>query len=125
VVILATRGTLISGFYQRKLEAAGYPWRTPAGALQAEVDTAIRGVKEGTPALAAAALARAWRHLAEAGAGAALLACTELPVAAELVAPPTFPVLDSNLELARASIAHVLAAPWYRASRPSPRRRAR
>jgi len=114
VVILATRGTLHSGFYQRRLEAAGYPWRIPEGDLQAELDAAIRGVKEGAPALAASALAGAWRDLAQAGAGAALLACTELPVAAAFLAPPAFTVLDSNLELARASVAHVLAAPWYR-----------
>ena len=114
VAILATRGTLHSGFYQRRLGAAGHPWMSPDGRLQAEVDAVIRGVKDGSPERAAGAMARIWKHLARAQAGAALLACTELPLAAGCLPPPPFAVLDSSLELARAAVAQVLAAPWYR-----------
>jgi aspartate racemase len=114
VVLLATRGTLRSGFYQRKLEGAGYPWLLPTLALQAEVDAAISGIKEGAPDRAALALGRVWQDLAAVGVRAAILACTELPVAAELLPPPAFPVLDSNLELARASVAYALASAWIR-----------
>lgn len=114
VAVLATRGTLASGFYQRKLAASGRLWILPEEGTQRLVDAAIRGIKEGAPAPAAGALARVYRALAEDGAGAAILACTELPLAAALLPPPGFQILDSNLELARASVAHALAAPWHR-----------
>jgi aspartate racemase len=113
VAILATRGTLHSGYYQRKLEAAGYRWMLPGEGLQTEVDAVIAGIKGGAPAAAAAALARAWRGLAEAGARAALMACTEIPVAAGCLPPPPIAVIDTNLELARACVAHALAAGWW------------
>jgi aspartate racemase len=124
VAVLATRGTLASGFYQRRLAAAGHPWLEPGEPVQAAVDDAIRAVKAGELDPAARNLAGAWRDLAGQGAGMAILACTELPVAAGLLPPPPFPLVDASLELARACVDHVLAAPWFldrpRASRVPP-----
>jgi aspartate racemase len=114
VAVLATRGALRSGFYQRKLAAAGYAWSLPEGPLQVQVDAVIAAVKGGDPDRAGADLARVWQGLAGAGAGAALLACTELPLAAARLPEPAFPVVDPSLELARAAVAFALAAGWNR-----------
>lgn len=116
VALLATRGALASGFYQQKLTAAGHSWTLPDARVQQLVDAVIGSVKQGSAHRAAGALARAYRILAEEGVGTGLLACTELPVAASLIPPAPFPVVDSSLELARACVAHVLASSWYRGS---------
>jgi aspartate racemase len=48
VGVLATRGTLISGFYQKRLHAAGYRVLTPMPEAQAaNVDRAIGEAKAG------------------------------------------------------------------------------
>jgi aspartate racemase len=115
VMILSTRGTRSSGFFQRKLEAAGYSWGVPDGELQREVDAVIGGIKAGEWVSADAAMARVWQAFADSAISAVLLACTELPLAAERLPPPRFPVVDTTLELARASVAHGLAAGWVAA----------
>jgi aspartate racemase len=114
VAVLATRGTLRSGFYQRKLVLAGHAPLRPDEALQVQVDAVIAAVKAADPARAGAGLARVWEGLALAGAGAALLACTELPLAAAHLPAPPYPVVDTTLELARAAVSYALAAGWNR-----------
>jgi aspartate racemase len=114
VAVLATRGTLRSGFYQRKLALAGHARLRPDEALQVQVDAVIAAVKAADPARAGAGLARVWEGLALAGAGAALLACTELPLAAAHLPAPPYPVVDTTLELARAAVSYALAAGWNR-----------
>ncbi|RWL41870.1 MAG: aspartate/glutamate racemase family protein [Mesorhizobium sp.] len=106
VANLATRGTLVSGFYQRRIEAAGFELCIPADAeFQERVDSAIMLVKAGSIAQAAAETERAL-HLAQmAGADVALLGCTELSVvAASLNDTNGLIVIDSNAALARASL---------------------
>ncbi|TPK91764.1 MULTISPECIES: amino acid racemase [unclassified Mesorhizobium] len=106
VANLATRGTLVSGFYQHRISAAGFEVCVPADAeFQERVDSAIGLVKAGSIAQAAAETERAL-HLAQlAGADAALLGCTELSVvAASLTDPNGLLVVDSNAALARASL---------------------
>lgn len=116
VAILATRGALASGFYQRKLEARGQGWRLPdAGAEQDAVDRAIACIKAGDPGAAGAAMAMVWHYCADAGVGAAIMACTEIPLAALHAPPPPFAIIDTNLELARCAVAHALARGWNRA----------
>ncbi|RWA82155.1 amino acid racemase [Mesorhizobium sp.] len=103
---LATRGTLVSGFYQDKISAAGFELCLPANAeFQERVDSAIALVKAGSIADAAAETERAL-HLAQlAGADAALLGCTELSVvAASLNDANGLIVIDSNAALARACL---------------------
>lgn len=83
VGLLGTRGTLASGFYARRLEERGFSWIAPGDASQeADVDPAIAAVKAGDLARAAAHFEAAARDLRARGAGALLLACTELPLAA-------------------------------------------
>jgi aspartate racemase len=106
VVNLATRGTLVSGFYQHRISAAGFDLCVPQDAeFQERVDSAIMLVKAGSIAEAAAETERAL-HLAQAaGADAALLGCTELSVvAASLGDTNGLVVIDSNAALARASL---------------------
>lgn len=113
VAILATRGALASGFYQRKLEARGQCWCQPAaGAEQDAVDHAIAGIKAGDPNGAGAAMATVWQYCADAGVGAAIMACTEIPLAAQHAPPPPFTLVDTNLELARYAVAYALARGW-------------
>ena len=115
LVLMATRGTLASGFYQRKLDAAGRRWQLPAACGEQEaVDAIIAGIKEGAPECAAGALAGLWARFAAAGVAAAVMACTEIPLAAGRLPPPPFAAIDSNLELARAAVAHALAQGWNR-----------
>lgn len=106
VANLATRGTLVSGFYQNRISAAGFEVCVPAVAeIQERVDSAIMLVKAGSIAQAAAETERAL-HLAQmAGADVALLGCTELSVvAASLGDTNGLVVVDSNAALARASL---------------------
>ena len=115
VLVMATRGALASGFYQHKLRAAGRDWRLPAaGREQEAVDAVIDGVKQGAPARAAAVLAQLWQDFAATGIHAAIMACTEIPLAAARLPSPPFAAIDSNLELARAAVAHAIAQGWNR-----------
>lgn len=115
VALLATRGALHSGFYQRKLEARGQSWWRPdPGNGQEAVDDAIAAIKRGDPAAAGEAMRTVWQHCAAAGVGAAIMACTEIPLAAGHAPPPAFATIDTNLELARCALAHALERGWNR-----------
>jgi aspartate racemase len=102
--IMATSGTILSGFYQRSLEAAGYNVLLPSPADQAGlVDHAVACAKSGDwkSARRGARIAadRLFRH----GAASVVLACTELPPALGL---PTagHGLLDANMALALACV---------------------
>jgi len=106
VANLATRGTLVSGFYRDRISAAGFEPCLPADAeFQERVDSAIALVKAGSVTEAVSETERAL-HLAQlAGADAALLGCTELSVvAASLHDTDGLIVVDSNAALARACL---------------------
>jgi len=81
VGLLATRGTLQSGFYQRALEERGFRVQWPDDREQAEgIDASIRQVKvnrasEGRPLFEGVAQA-----MLDRGCGVLVLACTELPL---------------------------------------------
>ncbi|RUU74714.1 aspartate/glutamate racemase family protein, partial [Mesorhizobium sp. M7A.F.Ca.MR.362.00.0.0] len=78
VAVLATQGTLVSGFYQDRMSAAGFELCLPANTeFQACVDSAISLVKAGSIADAAVETERALDIAQAAGADAALLGCTE------------------------------------------------
>jgi len=80
--LLATRGTLASGFYGRRLEALGFDWIAPDEACQsAFVDPAIAAVKAADRGRAQERFCGAAAHLAGRGADLLLLGCTELPLA--------------------------------------------
>ncbi|MDH7794920.1 MULTISPECIES: amino acid racemase [unclassified Beijerinckia] len=108
VAVLGTRGTLRSGYYQRRLTAAGFdPGPLPEPKLQAGVDRVIAAVKAGRIAEAAVALQEAVDQLAADGCEAVVFACTELPIAhaarTQEVVGPIVPI-DATLELAREAL---------------------
>ncbi|PRH89207.1 aspartate/glutamate racemase family protein [Labrys okinawensis] len=99
--VMATRGTLRSGFYQKRLEEAGFTCRNPAApTFQNAVDDAIRQVKLGNLEQAKDACASAFARCRDEGLEAVILACTELPVAAEDVVPEGMLVVDASRALA-------------------------
>jgi len=109
VGLLATRGTLAAAFYGDRLARRGFDWLAPTEAEQRDlVDAAIARVKAGDAAGARAPLEAAVRALASRGADAVLLACTELPLAAEGAAT-AIPVLDASRALAEALVDFSLA----------------
>ncbi|KAF1045349.1 aspartate/glutamate racemase family protein [Xylophilus sp.] len=115
VAVLATRGALASGFYQDALRAQGIDHFVPGAATgQDDVDACIRAVKAGDLAAGTAALDRALAALAGAGATAVIMGCTEIPIAARGAAPTPLALIDSTLELARATVAYALERGWNR-----------
>lgn len=104
VGLLATRGTLAAAFYGERLAKRGFAWMAPTADEQSRlVDEAIRRVKAGDTAGARAPFEAAASALAGRGAEAILLACTELPLAAEGASCPV-PVLDASRALAEALV---------------------
>lgn len=105
VAVLATPGTLASGFYQDRLLAAGYEIRIPgAPDFQPLVDKAIHDVKAGAIAGATQALNAALAQCRTEGVEAAILACTELSVMSREIEDSGLTVVDSNTALARACL---------------------
>lgn len=104
VGLIATRGTLASGFYQARLAALGRSVIVPD---DAEQDTlvlpGIATVKAGWTEEAAGLFRRAGAALATRGAAALVLACTEVSVA--WPSDAAIPVVDATDALARACIA--------------------
>lgn len=131
VALLATRGTLAAGFYQRELLDKGHRVLLPDGPTQAWLDDCIAGVKRGDVDAAAASLRQALDTMQSRGAAHAILGCTELPVAAAALGTQLpLPCVDTSLELARKAVRHAVALGWNRAEplipdnalRPVPRR---
>lgn len=110
--VLATGGTLASGFYQSSLRERGVEAMTPDAAGQALISACIAKVKAGDLTEAGRLLDRALQGLAEAGAGVAVMACTEIPLAARALTRPALPLIDSTHELARATVDYALARGW-------------
>lgn len=103
--VLATKGTLTSGLYQKTLEAEGVPYLIPEAAEQEQLMTVIyEGVKAGAPPEAYRAEYLSVLNAMEArGAGYFILGCTELPLAAQLLGADR-PAVDPTEELAKAAI---------------------
>ena len=103
--VLATKGTLTSGLYQKTLEAEGVPYLSPEAAEQEQLMTVIyEGVKAGAPPEAYRAEYLSVLNAMEArGAGYFILGCTELPLAAQLLGVDR-PAVDPTEELAKAAI---------------------
>lgn len=103
--ILATKGTLATGLYEEALKAQGVAYLVPNAEEQ---DALMRVIYDGVKADAAPEAYRAdmegvMETLAARGADYFILGCTELPVAAELLAL-TQPMIDPTTELAKAAI---------------------
>lgn len=102
--IMATSGTMASGFYRQRLEAAGYVVLAPSPTEQAGfVDHAVARAKAGDWDEARLAASVVARNLLRRGARRVLLACTELPLAL-MPAMPDHDLLDANVALAHACV---------------------
>lgn len=104
VSVLATRGTILSGFYAARLRHEHRvivpvdPW------TQQLVDESIGATKAGRRDHARRCADEAARRALAAGAQALVLACTELPLALQ-DSPLLDACVDSTMELARCSVA--------------------
>jgi len=115
-LVLATRGTLASGFYQRELEANGLRWSIPdAITEQGFVDDCIRFVKCGNRAAGAASLQDLFDRARKRGIDTAILGCTELPIAAIGTDSRGLLLIDSSLELARSVVDYGVRSGWNHA----------
>jgi aspartate racemase len=112
VAVLATGGTLNSGLYQHILSAHGIEPVVPDDATQQRIDACIHAVKAGEFGESALQLAAALADLEARGAQAAVMGCTEIPLAARELSAPLMTLVDSTLELARATVSHALARGW-------------
>ncbi|WP_440533825.1 aspartate/glutamate racemase family protein [Variovorax sp. YR566] len=116
VAVLATRGALASGFYQQALRERGIDFLVPdATNGQDHVDACIRAVKGGDVQAGAAAFELALEALSATGATVVIMGCTELPIAAKAAnaaGHSTLMLIDSSLELARATVAFALDKGW-------------
>lgn len=109
VGLLATRATVAAELFGQPLAARGLELLTPA---ERDFDElllpCIEQVKAGAAAAVAPLLQRAIDAMAQRGARAVLLACTELPIAmaASVAKTHTMPCIDTTRELARACVRH-------------------
>lgn len=103
--VLATKGTLAAGLYQRALEAESVPFLIPGGAEQDALMRVIyNGVKAGSPPDAYRVdMMSVLKALAGRGADYFILGCTELPLASQALALDE-PTVDPTAELAKAAI---------------------
>ncbi|HEX7683563.1 MAG TPA: amino acid racemase [Trinickia sp.] len=115
VAVLATGGTFHCGLYQRMLAARGFEAVEPDAKTQQRIDACIREVKAGKVAASTEHLAHALDWFVRRGAQAGILGCTELPLATQRMEAPPIPMIDSTLELARATVSYGLSHGWNRA----------
>ncbi len=112
-LLLATPGTLRSGFYQRALEARGLRWQVPLERdEQRAIDECVRLVKAGAALAGSHHLGWVLEAARRRGVDVALLACTELPIAASHLGEHGLHAIDSTMELARAVVRHAIARGW-------------
>ena len=110
VGLMGTAGTLAMRLYQDRLEPGGWHCLTPTPAEMEElVLPAILRVKTGDEAGAYAPLAEVACRLAARGAGAVVLACTEMPLGIGAGPALAMPVCDTVDALAKAAIQWALA----------------
>jgi aspartate racemase len=110
--VLATGGTFHSGLYQRILAARDIEPVVSDEGTQHKLDTCIHAVKAGDLVRAAEYLSAALRDFEALGAEAAVMGCTEIPLAARHLKSPAMTLVDSTLELARATVSYGLSRGW-------------
>jgi aspartate racemase len=109
VALLATTGTVHAGFYQRYLTTAERTVRLPDADIQNLLTRAIAAVKTGDLATARRTMTSAAEALLDGGADRLLLACTELPLAANGT-PVAGRCIDATACLAEACVAFSLGS---------------
>ena len=109
--LMGTAGTLAMRLYQDRLERRGWNCLTPTpDEMEGLVLPAIARVKTGDLSGAYAPLAEAAQRLSARGAGAVVLACTEMPLGLGVGPALAMPVCDTVDALARAAIRWSLAS---------------
>lgn len=103
--VLATRGTLATGLYDRALEAAGVPFLLPEEEERDMLMHLIYDVVKASRPLEPEeeTWARLLERLRRSGADYFILGCTELPILADSLPVPG-PFVDPTAELARGAI---------------------
>ncbi len=101
--LLGTLGTLKAGIYQQHISSEVGELFIPDQATQSEVLATIAAVKRNANVEARASASRALARLEAAGCDAALLACTELPLAVE-ADQSYLRLIDPTSSLARACV---------------------
>lgn len=81
IALMATRGTVRAGFYQRWLRSPSRTVLAPQEEVQEDITASIAAVKAGDVGGGRELASRAAHRLLDSGATRLLLACTELPVA--------------------------------------------
>jgi aspartate racemase len=105
--LMATEGTMASGFYLRRLANAGFSVVAPGFMTQTRLVTpSILFAKAGRWEEARNCAEHAARELLDEGAEIIVLGCTELPPTLAHWADAEARTLDANLALARACVAH-------------------
>ncbi len=113
VAVFATRGTLQSGFYQQALARLGIGHQAPDVDLaQPAIDACIQAVKAGDLARGSQQLALALGLAQRQGVQTVIMACTEIPLAAQALPPQPLQLIDSTLELARQAVRYGLFRRW-------------
>ena len=112
-LILATRGALASGFFQRELAACEIPFDIPSpDDDQVAVDDCIRLIKAGQPSAAGACLNRVLVNARARDVRTVILGCTELPLAVAHAERHKLRLIDCTLELARYAVEYALQRGW-------------
>jgi aspartate racemase len=116
VAIFATRGAITSGFYQHYLQERGIAYFVPdASSGQSDIDECIRSIKAGSMQAGAKSLQQALVCVAAHGVSAVIMGCTEIPIAANVMGQSDITLIDSTLELARATVSYALHKGWNKA----------
>ena len=106
--LLATTGTVEAGVYGARMEKAGYDLLLPEGGLQEVLVMAgIRHVKAGALDKGRLLLLEAARRLADQGADALILGCTEIPLVLDQADLPAVLMIDTTASLARLCVAEL------------------
>ncbi|MGE4242245.1 aspartate/glutamate racemase family protein [Ramlibacter sp.] len=114
VAVLATQGALVSGFYQSALDERGIPYGVPDQDTQPFVNDCIRQIKAGDMKDGGESLGKALAVVKAQGATAVIMGCTEIPLAARYTDALGLHLMDSSLELARATVNYALERGWQR-----------
>lgn len=110
VGLLATAGTIKSGFYQRWLAQFGFECRLGSDFVQDAVMGAIRKIKSGDIDSARTELSPIVLDMVDGGAQTIILGCTELPLAMNDAPAGSFCV-DSTVALARLCVSRYRNVP--------------
>lgn len=113
IALFATRGALASGFYQREMKRRGISlFLLDVESEQQHIDSCIREIKAGNFQAGGQHLSTACRLVATRGATSLIMGCTEIPIASQYADVAGLVLIDSSLELARATVDFAIVRGW-------------